>query len=193
MDRLYPLIALAVLVGCDDSGKKAKATPPASRVNAVVAKKPTAESADDFCDVVHPADGAPQFEYPALDGAEPSTAASGWRWVNVWATWCKPCIEEMPRLQKWRTELQGLGEVVFLSADDAAETVEAFRKTHPDTPSGPRMATPDDLQPWLTKLGLTSAPSLPVHVFVDGSNNVRCIRVSGVNDGDRASVESLLK
>jgi thiol-disulfide isomerase/thioredoxin len=38
--------------------------------------------------------------------------------VNVWATWCVPCIEEFPDLLRLRTtfEAQGL-EMIFVSAD----------------------------------------------------------------------------
>ncbi len=39
--------------------------------------------------------------------------------LNVWATWCAPCREEMPDLLKLRTALREKGfELVLLSADD---------------------------------------------------------------------------
>lgn len=34
--------------------------------------------------------------------------------INVWATWCKPCIEELPELQQFATELQELVVKRFL-------------------------------------------------------------------------------
>ena len=36
--------------------------------------------------------------------------------VNVWATWCAPCIEEMPDLLRLRREFRGL-RLVLVSAD----------------------------------------------------------------------------
>jgi len=39
--------------------------------------------------------------------------------VNVWATWCSPCREEMPSLVKLRKEFLDKGfELIFVSADD---------------------------------------------------------------------------
>lgn len=192
MDRLYLVAPLLLLLGCDS--KPTETTKPASRVNAVVAKKVEAESPADFCDVHHEdAAGAPAFVYPELVRDAPP-AGSGWRWINVWATWCEPCVEEMPRLAAWEGELKsaGLDDVVFLSSDENDQVVTVFRNKHPDAPDSVRMTSPDLLQPWLNGLGLTGSPSLPVHVFVDGSSKVRCIRMGGVTDRDRGAVEALL-
>jgi thiol-disulfide isomerase/thioredoxin len=39
--------------------------------------------------------------------------------VNVWATWCDPCREEMPNLVKLRNNYRDRGlEVIIVSADD---------------------------------------------------------------------------
>jgi len=39
--------------------------------------------------------------------------------LNVWATWCPPCLEEMPSLQALHEELHGSGlRVVAVSIDD---------------------------------------------------------------------------
>ena len=44
--------------------------------------------------------------------------------LNVWATWCPPCVEEMPTLDALQKELGGLGfEVVALSIDRAGPKV----------------------------------------------------------------------
>src|SRR5882724_2119954 len=41
--------------------------------------------------------------------------------VNFWATWCGPCREEMPRLQKLADEYRGKGvSFIAVSLDDAA-------------------------------------------------------------------------
>lgn len=46
--------------------------------------------------------------------------------VNFWATWCAPCVEEMPMLSQLRQELVGRGvEIVGIALDDA-ERARAF-------------------------------------------------------------------
>lgn len=37
--------------------------------------------------------------------------------VNVWATWCVPCVEEMPYLVRLQDEFRDELSVVFISAD----------------------------------------------------------------------------
>jgi peroxiredoxin len=50
--------------------------------------------------------------------------------VNFWATWCPPCVEEMPDLQKVRDDYRGHGvEVIGLGIDSAAK-IAAFREQH---------------------------------------------------------------
>ena len=47
--------------------------------------------------------------------------------VNLWASWCAPCVKELPTLQKLRDSRQGELIVVPISQDNAPQTsVEAF-------------------------------------------------------------------
>ena len=40
--------------------------------------------------------------------------------INFWATWCQPCMVEMPHIQKMYTDLKDKGfEVISISSDDA--------------------------------------------------------------------------
>jgi thiol-disulfide isomerase/thioredoxin len=43
--------------------------------------------------------------------------------VNIWATWCKPCVAEMPYFEQYAQERSHQPvKVIFLSADDPEET-----------------------------------------------------------------------
>ena len=52
--------------------------------------------------------------------------------VNLWATWCAPCVKEMPALDRLRARLDGTGLVVLALSSDrgGARQVEPFLKKH---------------------------------------------------------------
>jgi peroxiredoxin len=74
---------------------------------------------------------APGFALPPLDGgAEISLASLRGRvvFVNFWATWCKPCEDEMPAMERLYTQLRDQPfEMLAVSVDDGDEEVRAFR------------------------------------------------------------------
>jgi peroxiredoxin len=50
--------------------------------------------------------------------------------VNFWATWCAPCVEEMPDLERARAAYQDRNvEIIGLGIDSAAK-IRAFRDEH---------------------------------------------------------------
>ncbi|MBS1119197.1 MAG: Thioredoxin [Deltaproteobacteria bacterium] len=195
MDRLSALTIAFALVACKDAGDHA-GEPPPSRTNSAKAGAHQAASAVAFCDLHASADKAAPLAWPALavgDTAPP--AATTWRWINVWATWCKPCVEEMPRLARWRDKLSAGGhpiELAFVSVDESADDVAAFRKLHPDTPATLRIASGKTAEAWFAQLGLVGAPPIPIHVFVDPQSRIRCARAGAVRDQDFAVIERLL-
>ena len=50
--------------------------------------------------------------------------------VNFWATWCKPCIAEMPSIQKAADLLQDEPVVFLLASDESVEQIDAFQKKY---------------------------------------------------------------
>ena len=49
--------------------------------------------------------------------------------VNFWATWCKPCEDEMPSMQRLYTSLEGQPfEMLAISVDEDEALVERFRE-----------------------------------------------------------------
>jgi peroxiredoxin len=74
---------------------------------------------------------APPFELERLDTGQP-VSMQGLRGrvvlINFWATWCKPCEDEMPAMERLYQELSPQGfELLAISVDDTSEPVRAFQ------------------------------------------------------------------
>lgn len=64
------------------------------------------------------------------NGAETSLAAYGGEVVvlNLWATWCAPCMEEMPTLGALQRDFAGRLQVIPVSVDSEADNARAQRE-----------------------------------------------------------------
>lgn len=76
----------------------------------------------------------PTLELPALGGGSvtlPAAYAGRPLLINVWASWCRPCIEEMPELEGFSRQQDANGvQVVGIALDDEA-AVQAFLQRVP--------------------------------------------------------------
>ncbi len=51
--------------------------------------------------------------------------------VNFWATWCPPCVEETPSLEKFAVQVRREGvEVIGISVDEDADALTSFVAKH---------------------------------------------------------------
>lgn len=77
-------------------------------------------------------DSAPAFTFPGLDGNTVSLTDYKGKvvFLNIWATWCPPCKEEMPSMEKLYQQLKGEDfEILAVSVDaSGAEDVGPFVK-----------------------------------------------------------------
>ena len=51
--------------------------------------------------------------------------------INFWATWCKPCLQEMPSIKKAMEILKNENIVYLFASDEAVEQIEKFKNNHP--------------------------------------------------------------
>ena len=52
--------------------------------------------------------------------------------LNFWATWCPPCIAEMPSIQSLKNKLSGSNDIIFamVDADDDLKKSTGFMQKH---------------------------------------------------------------
>jgi thiol-disulfide isomerase/thioredoxin len=77
---------------------------------------------------VKPGDEAPDFNLKDAQGKPWSLKGLRGRPVllNFWATWCPPCVEEMPSLENLSRRVGDRLQVVTVSLDEDWETVKKF-------------------------------------------------------------------
>ncbi|MCJ2184898.1 TlpA family protein disulfide reductase [Novosphingobium sp. 1949] len=97
--------------------------------------------------------------------------------VNLWATWCAPCVKELPTLNALTDQEDKLGITVLPvsenSADVAGKVVEILRRRKLD-----------NIQPWIDEqgdMGFQYGGNLPVSVLFD-SEGKEVWRYTGAND-----------
>jgi len=79
-------------------------------------------------------DAAPDFTLPDLDGKMVRLSDQKGKvvFLNIWATWCPPCVQEMPSMEKLHQALNGEDfQILAVSIDtQGAEAVRPFMKKH---------------------------------------------------------------
>jgi thiol-disulfide isomerase/thioredoxin len=104
--------------------------------------------------------------------------------VNVWATWCRPCVTEMPSLQALHEAFAGRGVRVLAVAADRPGPVTRFLRRH-------QLDLPVFLEadPFPPSLGVSAVPTTLV---VDQRGNI-VLRHRGAADWNRPEVHAFLE
>ena len=79
---------------------------------------------------------APDFKFTLLDN-DSIKSISDYKGklilLNFWATWCAPCLSEMPDLNKLHNNYKNDGLVVIALSDESKETLNKFAQSKPFT------------------------------------------------------------
>jgi peroxiredoxin len=74
-------------------------------------------------------DRAPEVRLQSVDGKTMNLADYRGKVVLVhfWATWCPPCVEEIPTIERFYQQVLGTDiEVLAVSVDDSADALKTF-------------------------------------------------------------------
>lgn len=97
--------------------------------------------------------------------------------VNFWATWCKPCVEEMPMLSGVQRDFADKGvKVVGIALDDAERAGEFAADIGVEYPI---LVGKTDVVLAGRKFG-NSTGALPFSVLVDGQGVIRWVRLGAL-------------
>ena len=182
MSRSPSILAVPLLLlgGCDRAAEA-----PAQPVEATAPAAAAAGTVD------RRAAGTP---LPAMQFADPAGktldlgAQDGPVLLNLWATWCAPCVKEMPQLDALAGELEGEVRVLTVSQDvRGAEVVEPFFAKGGYA----------RLEPWLDPDAALSAQftpegALPLTILFDATGK-EVLRVAGGYDWGSPEAAALVR
>jgi len=106
--------------------------------------------------------------------------------IDFWATWCQPCLAEMPHLEKMQTEYKSKGLLVVAVSMDGPESiadVPAFAKRN-------QMNFPVLLDEDSSIASIYNPrKSAPLSAIIDKQGRIAAVR-EGYNAGDEAYVKA---
>ena len=75
----------------------------------------------------------PTLQVTTLDGKTFDLAAHRGKWVivNYWATWCVPCIKEMPDISRFVAAHKNVAAIGLAYEDSEPADIKAFLAKHP--------------------------------------------------------------
>jgi thiol-disulfide isomerase/thioredoxin len=177
--RLLPLsCVLLALAGCH------KASQPAQNQSSAAAPEVPTKGVDR----THRGTPAPDARFINLDGASLDLKSFSGRpvLVNLWASWCAPCVKELPTLDKLARAEGGKLNVVAISQDTGPyASVVAFLKVHGINELEPYQ------DPKMALSGALGAEVLPTSVLYD-ANGKEVWRYVGDQDWTSAEAAKLL-
>ncbi len=132
---------------------------------------------------------APELTFSSLDGTAVSLSQFRGRWVllNFWASWCAPCMDELPHLVEAQSLYAGRGLQILGPALDEAAAIKPmvvrFRINYPVMADF--MAADSAMQ----QLG-NNKGALPYSVLVDPNGLIQAVQLGGMQ---RADLHALLE
>ncbi len=103
--------------------------------------------------------------------------------VNLWATWCKPCVEEMPYLARFYREYRPKNVAFFAFSVDAPDDEAVVRRFHKEQDLPFPVYIVDERDPDALGKAIQTELSgaVPVTIFYDRSGAPRHVREGAID------------
>ena len=92
--------------------------------------------------------------------------------VNYWATWCPPCVGEMPSIQNLYNDYKDKIVFVFITSDDKGKVDNFYTKNNYNLPTYTMLANPSSE---------INTKSLPTTFIIDKNGKIALKEVGGAN------------
>jgi len=133
---------------------------------------------------------APEFKLENMDGGQTSLSDFKGKvvYLDIWATWCRPCLEEMKKGKKLKEAFKGNKNVVFLyvSIDKDEDKWRNYVTTN--QVEGVHLISREGAEENI--LQRYDAPYIPRFVLIDQQGNIVQYEAKAPSD---ASIESDIK
>lgn len=179
------LLCLSVLAACAGVSSPSPSVPPPPGTSATATTTTAAAGAGPLLQPVTPAELAAVLRAP---GARLSV-------VNVWATWCEPCVREFPDILRAGREAAPRGvRTVFVSVDFEAERASAEAFLRAQGVDFTTYVKSGDDQAFIDGLSREWSGSIPATMLFDAQGNLRYFREGDIDHATlSAAIDAVLE
>jgi len=114
-----------------------------------------------------------------------STSSNEIQVINFWATWCAPCVKELPLFEKLQAENTGKVKVTLISLDfaDKVDKVDAFVKRK-EMKSEVLLLDEIDYNSWIDKVDERWSGAIPATIILNTKTGQRKFVGKEVKEGE---------
>lgn len=108
--------------------------------------------------------------------------------INFWATWCKPCIQELPEFEKLNSDNQNVE--VYLVSMDFVEDMEKVERFVAARKLKSKVILLDDISydSFMSKIDKSWSGSIPATLIVDGRSGKKAFYEKQFLEGELSTV-----